>query len=679
MLNTFALKVLDHGKESASTIYLLTKDSEPLKLGEGKFAKVFLGSRRPVDETPLGLGDLIAIKFLKRNTSATVTSNSIYRFCKEIDRTALATSAALNSLVRFLGYGRIGLLPSLGTREAELMWEGFALERGSQIRNHRVFGTRTHEQIDEIFRGNEPGPLARNFHELFTGDFYSLELCLMSLEELLLTRGDPFSQSSGEALAKCGIESAPILQDRARDAEFLGARGIKLSSTSDGFRDLDDLKRHIEAHRDDQPSGLGQRFRSAVLLRLALMCLDTITQLHEAVSHDNSAPGGNGKDQREFGFAHRDLKPANILLSVNAVSRLMLSDLGFVASVGEIRVTNHTILSSIDEGGVLPSGSKGFRSPEQIESGEEFSFSACDASKKKLAVFSYFDTRIEAGDFLKIDAKFSDKTNVTRIVATEDDNEENRRVILPVALDSDEKLQKGRLIKDVSLHSDIYSVGCIAYYLGSEGRNPERFMRYFVDEVARQSLRAALPTWVLESPLWMAAVLCTGDASVVLADVKRIAEKNYKPRVASSEDHASHIEQLTIALNGSIKRWLPANEYALQISRYREGMAGSPNLLELFSGRVTREPISFPQLYLIFLCCLRDRDDSIVRREQALMEPEGRCLAVYSTNARNFSREVKERIVGLLAGASCRGDWKLAELGTTEAEIFMRARLARRI
>lgn len=69
-------------------------------------------------------------------------------------------------------------------------------------------------------------------------------------------------------------------------------------------------------------------------------------------------------------------------------------------------------------------------------------------------------------------------------------------------------VRKGRIVRDVSLHSDLYSVGCIFYFLGSEGRNPERFMRQFADDFAIDLMTREVPLWAIENPLFHALCFC---------------------------------------------------------------------------------------------------------------------------------------------------------------------------
>ena len=753
MLRSIPLRMADN-----QTVHLMLADNRPVQLGEGKFARVFLGSTEAwSDSAGVEIGNLIAIKFLKRDESTAVTANALYRFCQEVLKTAECKRQGLKAtVVSIVGYGRYRVLPDSGTRELRVMEEAFGCDWHTKDNpgkvGHVVFGSATLADLNQRFLTNSEA--ASILGETYTGDFYGLDLCLMSLDELLLTHGDPFSKSSGSALAQCGISAAPILLQRSTDTKAVRRLKLELRPNANGFDDLDALARWIDT-RDKKSDDLlsGKSFRRAVLFDLARACLARLKELHRCDPNLSSRPtlgdtvvrdGGDARhspgespDKKEpqpshtlsvttdprssepppkdtnaaqvehqkhpeknaeaaagndRAIAHRDIKPGNILLSIAKPVDLLLSDLGFVASVSEIRAATFTMVSSIDEGGVLPVGTKGFRAPEQIESGEEITLEPKSSQKLKidqkveipqstLQVISYLETTIEEGDWLALGTGVrTDKaaSNLARVIGIQQERDDDTGSCTVAALVPTGNLIKARIIKDVGLHSDIYALGCLAYYLGSEGRNAERFIRQFGDSVARQNLSMALPAWVLTSPLWFSAVLCIEDDTESLRRDVAAATRQYSEliRPVKQEHQETMIDALGHGLSRIVRRTLRRGGDEGKIADYRELLASDPASAPLLRGKRSGRPISFRQLYLTLLCCLRNLEDSIVNREDKLIDARGVTKGVFSTSAHTFAETIEQLISGIPESKPELG--VLEVLGGSAAEVFIRARLAER-
>ncbi len=94
------------------------------------------------------------------------------------------------------------------------------------------------------------------------------------------------------------------------------------------------------------------------------------------------------------------------------ISDLAFADLGFIAPVSDISRGGSTRVLSLDEGGVLPLGSKGYRSPEQIDATEEIAFTVVndgdeDGLSNALELFGSFDSDVQEGDWLYLSGEFN--------------------------------------------------------------------------------------------------------------------------------------------------------------------------------------------------------------------------------------------------------------------------------
>ena len=660
-------------------IHLILRNDRPVLLGEGRFARVYLGVDGSADE--LSPGNLVAIKFLQTDESTAVTRNYVYRFYQEVAKTHECRKMGVqDSVVRFSAFGRLG---GFSPSDLELLDEVFATsfsrtDRQTPSTAPNLFRGWSIDALDAVFEENRiPGDLLVGL----TGDFYAMDLCLISLEELLVAHGSPTRLSGASALDACGISTATIQQWIAQKRNEVRRLSIRLDHQANGFQDLNELDRLLTGTYSDDTSVMSTgSFRSAVLFQLAVACLDQVAKLHQF------------PHKEETGLAHRDLKPGNVLLSMAHPPRFVLCDLGFIAAVSEIKLPGRTRVGSLEEGGVLPAGSRGFRAPEQIESGQDIAFTVHAASESatetEIVIHSHFGSPPDSGDWLHTRGPSNTGARKHRMISVNTDAAGGVVCTVPREFSvTDGALFKGRIVKDISLHSDIYALGCIAYYLGSEGRDPEHFMQTFVDPLVRAMFRAQLPPWVVSSPLWMAATLTQEEPDVVARDlIKYVREMSPLPR---DEDTRERLHVLVVALSGGVSFSLGAETLAAiaasvrnhdeiqMIRQTRRNVAENRALRELLLGKVSRRPLSFPQLFLIFLCCMRDEEESIVRRSDKVVDEHGQCLEVYNRGAHEYASRISEIATRLLRSPSLFVKLeRWASLGREPMEVFLTTRIS---
>jgi serine/threonine protein kinase len=669
MITLQKLQVLDE-KYNFPLISLVLLDGKPISLGEGRFARVYLGataaegeSGRPVQPDRLQPGQLLAIKFLKLDPSVSVRNNASYRFYREVDAMVRLARYGLSGVVGYGGYGRLSALPAKATTEMKLIEQALGptgCECGQGVSPSTVFGSLTRHALDARFTAAGQ-PSAQPWTIGLTGDYYALSLCAMSVEDLLLHRGDPWHGAVGQAFAAMEINGSELQTMRSSATSTLLRAEIVLATQGTGFDDLGVLDKWFK--NAPRPS---RRFSATATFMLAIESLRLVKSLHAP----DSTPS----------LSHRDLKPGNILVDLAKPSTLKLSDLGFVASVQEILAGNFTKSAPLDEGGVLPAGSRGYRAPEQLESGEELSFvrrqnHESHPSLVGLEVLSAFDTDIKAGDWIKWANRHSGTTYTERVFKSSHENGVHLcHLVTPPGTVPADELIKARLIKDVGMHSDVYACGCLTYYFGSHGKDPERFMRGFVDDMARSVLNSVLPPWITTSPHFLAAVLCMDDAEPVVSDLNRLADLEGWDR--SERENLSIVAE---ALSDDVVFAVTRRGRVIRaIRKFRDTTAEIPGQRALLRCR-NDDPITFPHLFLTLLCCMREGDAAIVKREADVFDKTMQVEAIYSRQAKTFASKILDRAEPLRSGDSLKFDaGALATLGDNAFEIFVTARLADR-
>jgi serine/threonine protein kinase len=677
------------------TVHLIVRDGEPVLLGEGRFAKVYLGVYG--DPSAPAPGELVALKFLQKADSAAITANYTYRFYQEIAKSLDCRRVGVqDGIVGFHAFGRIG---AYSPSDVDLIREVFRVDLSADpaaaSRRSGPFQGWSLADLEQVFEQNASNA---TWTQSLTGDFYVMQLCLFSLEELLIAQGSPADLSGASAMDRCGIKEAPILQWIAAKQRAVQQSGIRLKEGASGFQDLLALEQAWVSSCGRLGAPASGSLKGAVMCELATACIDQVSKLH-AFQHGS-----------ERGLAHRDLKPGNVLLSIEEPTRFVLSDLGFVAAVSEIKAPGRSRGGELEEGSVLPAGSRGFRAPEQIESGQDIAFTVSiappPAPGEEPETWIVLPTNLgaepEAGDWLytrEIGSESSTKQRITKVTKPGDGSVRCR---IPRKVGSSGKvLLKGRLVKDVALHSDLFALGCISYYLGSEGQDPERFFQAFVDPIALAMNEAKLPAWVVASPLWMAAVLCQERPDVLARDLEHYVAvmpeeeklgwrdtdegEAREAALAAFDTHAQRMIDVLLwdagprrpwgALMAIFRGWRASSDVA-RIRASRHGLADSATLRPRLVGKVSGTAVSFPLLYLTLLCCMRDRSASLVRRGKKEVTPQGEIDEVFNAEASEYASavlNVATRLTSLPSVSVRVPQW--AGLGRNPLEIFLAARI----
>jgi hypothetical protein len=291
------------------------------------------------------------------------------------------------------------------------------------------------------------------------------------------------------------------------------------------------------------------------------------------------------------------VKPGNFLLKQVAEQlELRVSDLGFAADAQGVRDNVETVAYNPRDPGALALGTVRFRSPEAREGGGEVKFEIASpaADRRLVRMFRPFAmVRPERGDWLQpVDASLLSASK--RFARIETVKEDNRywECALSEALAEETTpgvALQGYVLRTIDQVSDLFSLGCLVYFIASGGNDPETFYDKFIaDPNLSATLAADSSDEVDESgPLVIAALLADDYRGWVdLVEELREAEGSHESRGRRFRDWFSR------AVQRYTMEWIPTSTRLL-----RDGKG---------------HRLSFPVLYFVVCCMLRGGRGAVV-------------------------------------------------------------------
>lgn len=483
-------------------------DNEPFVIGSGGFATVFVAF-----EGKLGDGKPLAVKLLKKE-QGTGTPNGRFRFIEEIYYNQLLSNTPSGTFVEYRGFGYVSrnsrISTDIDSREAAWVREGI-----------------DPEDISHVSEANLKTSMSEEFLSEHQDLFFVMAAAWCSLEQLLVSN-QPLRNSNTIILsyeherrlqqqrpAQKEAESVPTtaelntaygvahnnLRADPSAAKHVAeiAKNLAISESTSGLEILSLIRKH---------SKLG----APVSTRLQL---EILKKLAVAVGNIHQFGGRSSTGTIEtLNLAHRDLKPANFLLDDCSGENpgVILSDLGFISSQ---QTTRTFYAGEVREPGALPLGSIMYQAPEQVMSGREVSFELIEAADiherwmaleretenwptVRLSGKTYLAKAIRARKIGGISFQTGDRLVSTEIklVAGADGG---RMTVSSVASDPmfptseivfvEQEIEskqtpradyKALLLKPIGQHSDLFSLGCIAYFMASGGKDPGEFYRTYL-------------------------------------------------------------------------------------------------------------------------------------------------------------------------------------------------------
>lgn len=466
-------------------------DQQPFVLGVGGFASVFLAfDNNDVKATPL------AVKLLRKERG-TGTQNGRQRFIEEIFYSQLLSVANHNNFVEYRGFGylRGNYTTDADSAAKERSWVLAAIADADV---DTVKGANDVRQIDEKFLSEH-----QDLFLVMNAAWFSLEQLLVSNQPLRKSNSLKLSYRLevdsevktfngntifGDAYDQLNANAPP---ERVRAA----VERLAILESSSGLEILSKI-------RCDKK--LGSPVATRAMLQIFVRLVASVRMIHQF------------EQGAIRGLSHRDLKPANFLIDScqHNPPAVLLSDLGFIAAQQNGK-TLYGAFGRIGDPGVLPQGSVMFQAPEQMLSGREVSFELVDAAvyRERRKVLRH-ETTVHRDEML-VNGKFL--ANAIRIrtvggieiepddrvlcndISLRDGGDGGRMVIKSVEVDpmyptsvvafigqvieakqTVRTEYKGTLLKPVGQHSDLFSLGCLAYFIASGGKDPSEFYRTYL-------------------------------------------------------------------------------------------------------------------------------------------------------------------------------------------------------
>ncbi|HMW40645.1 MAG TPA: hypothetical protein PKD57_14655 [Saprospiraceae bacterium] len=613
----------NEGKSILETLYLLfDEDKQPYVLGTGRYAKVLLASK------DTELNGLLAIKFISKDESNTFNNTSRERFYQEIIITRNCTSAQLNGkFIPYVGFGSLGE-PTL-PQQLSVIGNLFKITKGfydnEVIRQHSVL------DLNQVFSNNENELLKSEFKEIrsqFLGEFMALEIAYGTLDDLL-TFPQNFHQNRAIEFTESKFANARRQLDhnyklfKETICELKGHSQLSALIPMRGFDQICELSTN---------ELLGNEFRSGLLIEIFIKCLGTLDQIH----------------QRDY--AHRDLKPGNFLIkSIPFGNGFWLADLGHVAERGTIINASHTRVANSKDPGVLTPGTKGFRAPEQIVSGDEITFEIINNEPPKLWIYSTATEPedgdcIESNDVIFLSQKKSDNTEesnptYSRIYNNNENSQGYRHCVdseYKVIPNAKKPHYKGYLLRNIGFHSDIFAMGCLLYHLFTDGKNAENNFNTLLNPTYLEQLDHSYfqSNSKKISCLAIAIEICLEDQKEIELQLQHYFKGNFK---TEATDESMYIGALTAWNKHEHKQTITKSTENEKQNHWFFRSKKQENIQTIVTPPASVMSKSFDEtnliytaqvsfhlkrkiplliLWIIFSCCTRDRPDSICRRQQ---------------------------------------------------------------
>jgi serine/threonine protein kinase len=577
--------------DRSSEIYLLLREGKPIELGSGRFALVWLAS----EGGNVASSRLLALKFVRNSPESTVI-NSVarWRFFEEILKTSQHATPANPGLIEYIGFGTLSSAPldwvSLDAKRNDINGRSeyafFAKKDCRKVIDQVQAANKTAlEALRAANRASLADYFGAGISAKLQGEFYAMLAAHGTLEDLLARSHD---WSSNKIYAR--PDSATSL-------------------SMDRFRKSDDKQKRIAQFMSKFSSGTAKptashsglsiisdlnspQLRNRIVLLLAHRISLALASLHSCNSD------GEGS------LAHRDLKLGNFLLVGKTVSDLSIAvaDLGFVGGQESLAASSLTGSLNAREAFVLPPGTFPFRAPEQIQPVYEVTCSAANPREATFDVLlqTFTEVDLEVGDWLESpdllfgDEKQREKRAKIETLAWKEDRLRAGRSAqckLSCAVDLQGKDEaRGSVIKAAGLHSDIFSLGAIIYFIVTGGRNPETFWSRCV-ALAQQPVRATQPSEngkeesIFDTCQSLAIALCNDGSDLFDKDIEHLKGDTILTRRMSFRD--------------------PKDQEAKVLTH-------SPTVKSLLNDLCGMR-IALPIMLIILRCMLRGKPDSFVK------------------------------------------------------------------